>query len=106
MSGDVVVANRGGSSATYIASDASRCVDKNGNGRIDTSASGGDVKPWGQDECVLWNTPFTAGVLARAAAFDAQIGVDGGDRSTVWIGLYNARQVVQLDPATGRVLDT
>ena len=106
LSGDVVVANRAGSSATYIASDPQRCVDRNHNGQIDTSTSGTDVRPWGSDECVLWNTPFTPGVLARAAAFDANIGIDGGANPSVWIGLWDLRQMVQLDAATGRVLDT
>jgi hypothetical protein len=36
----------------------SKCIDKNGNGQIETSTGANDIKPWGQDECVLWHTAF------------------------------------------------
>ncbi|MSP59621.1 MAG: hypothetical protein EXR72_04625 [Myxococcales bacterium] len=106
LSGDVVVANRFGHSATKIAADSGRCMDKNGDGKIDTSTGSGDVKPWGQDECVLWNTPFPNGSIARAAAYDAEVGMDGDDSSTVWIGLYALQQMRQLDSKTGKELAT
>ncbi len=38
-----------------IAAVEERCQDESNNGMIDTSTGPGDVKPWGQDECVLWN---------------------------------------------------
>jgi len=104
FSGDVVVANRAGASATRIAADPTRCVDRNGNGRIDTSSSGGDVLPWGEDECVLWNHPFAGGSLATAAAFEA--GTDGAGAPPVWIGLFATGQMKQLDGADGHELDT
>ena len=104
--GDVVIANRAGSSATRIAASRERCIDKNGNGAIDTSTGPADVKPWGEDECVLWHTPFTPGSLGRTAVFDNQLGPDGDDSSTVWIGLYNAMEMKQLDARTGAVLAT
>ncbi len=104
LSGDVVVADRYGDGATKIAADPARCVDKNGNGRIDTSSGPTDVKPWGEDECVLWHVDFPKGAIARAAAFDAQVGPDGDDSSTVWIGLYGLMQVRQLDSRTGQEL--
>ena len=35
---------------------ARECIDNNGNGMIDTSTGPNDIKPWGQDECVVWHT--------------------------------------------------
>jgi hypothetical protein len=101
LSGDVVVANRGGSSAVRIHADKATCPDKNGNGVIDTSTGPSDIRAWGQDECVLWYHAFPAGSLARAAAFDYSFGPDGEASSSVWIGLFNLEKVVRLDAQTG-----
>ncbi len=74
--GDVAVSNRTIGSTAKIAALKSKCVDKNGNGVIDTSTGPNDIKPWGQDECVLWYTPFP---LAN--------GYSGGVRPTAWEGV-------------------
>ncbi len=50
---DVAVANRAGG-IVKIAARVESCVDKNGNGNIDTSTAATDVLAWGEDECVLW----------------------------------------------------
>lgn len=101
LSGDVVVANRGGASAVRIHADKATCPDKNGNGTIETSTGPSNVLAWGQDECVLWYHAFPAGSLARAAAFDYSFGPDGEASSSVWIGLYATQKVVRLDAQTG-----
>ena len=80
--GDVAVSNRDLGSTTKVAALKSKCVDKNGNGQIDTSTGPNDIKPWGQDECVLWHTGFP---LAN--------GYSGGARPTAWEG-------VTQDPVT------
>mgnify|MGYP003596604353 FL=1 len=80
--GDVAVSNRDPASVTKVAALKEKCVDKNGNGVIDTSTGPGDIKPWGQDECVLWHTPLP---LAN--------GFGGGARPTAWEG-------VSQDPIT------
>ncbi len=49
-----VVVNRNGS-ISMIAAEEKDCVDKNNNNMIETSSGPGDVLPWGQDECVIWN---------------------------------------------------
>ncbi|MEZ4461173.1 MAG: hypothetical protein R3E66_15920 [bacterium] len=54
--GDVFVGNRAGQSLTKISSLGEDCPDTNGDGTITTSTGAADVKPWGQDDCVLWNT--------------------------------------------------
>lgn len=104
LDGDVVVANRGGSSAVRIHSDIASCPDVNGNGAVDTSTGPADVRPWGQDECVLWFHQFPSGSLARAAAFDFLAGPDGELSSSVWIGLFNSNKLVRLNASTGDVI--
>jgi hypothetical protein len=103
LDGDVVVANRGGASAVRISADRSRCIDRNGNGTIETSTGPTDVLPWWEDECVLWYTPFAGGSLARGAAFDFEVDPDGLLSSSVWIGLFNGQKLVRLDAETGAI---
>ncbi|HNN54483.1 MAG TPA: hypothetical protein PKO07_25860, partial [Pseudomonadota bacterium] len=77
LQGDVVVANRAAyyginaparASAVKIAGDKSRCVDRNGNGKIDTFEGAGKIPAqfiWqatqqdSPDECVLWLTDLS-----------------------------------------------
>jgi hypothetical protein len=68
--GDAAVVNRGdGGSVIKIAAEETRCVDKNGDGVIQTSRSAMEILPWGEDECVLWSVPLYPG--ARAVAWDS-----------------------------------
>lgn len=77
LRGDVAVANRAGG-VTKIAARVVDCVDKDGNGTIDTSQGPADVRAWGLDECVMWHHPieFPQGLDSnqggpRAIAWDA-----------------------------------
>ena len=101
--GDVYVGNRAGGSVTKISVLGERCPDSNGDGRITTSSGGNDVLPWGEDDCVLWNTDVSGGGLIRAVAAQDVDGVDGGVYPTVWIGGYNG-VVWHLDGDTGAIL--
>ena len=113
--GDVAVSNRTIGSTAKIAALESKCIDKNANGQIDTSTGPNDIKPWGQDECVLWYTAFP---LAN--------GYSGGVRPTAWEGVaqdpvtcetpvprlwvaykdaQNTAHFVRLKGDTGEVLD-
>jgi len=100
LNGDVVVVNRGGASATKIASKSSECIGKGAG----TSKGPSDVRAWGDDKCVLWNTPFAAGSLARAGAFDAEKGLDGAVSTGVWVGLWTSSRMLKLDSKTGKIL--
>ena len=51
----VVVNDRQTGRSTMIAANVEDCIDKNGNGSIDTSQNKGDLRAWGQDECVMWS---------------------------------------------------
>lgn len=113
--GSVYIANRafgGQGTVTKIAGDEELCVDRNGNGRVDSSR---DVDGDGvierdvageflgqEDECIVW-TADVGGVdgVPRALA----IAADG----RVWVGVHNERRVVELDPNDGselRSIDT
>ncbi|MDQ3802896.1 MAG: putative Ig domain-containing protein [Acidobacteriota bacterium] len=71
QNGNVWATNRDGNSVLHVGlSENGQCVDRNGNGVIDTSAGYGDVRPWtnaggadtnggvttAQDECVIHYT--------------------------------------------------
>ena len=66
LQGDVAVANRNGGVAKFWA-NPENCQDTNGTPGIQTSSSGNDVLPWGQDECLAWYTELTCGSNRPAA---------------------------------------
>jgi hypothetical protein len=51
----VVVNNRQTGRSTMIAANVEDCVDKNGNGMIDTSQNKANLLALGADECVRWS---------------------------------------------------
>jgi hypothetical protein len=51
----VVVNSRETGHSVMIAANVEDCVDKNGNGMIDTSQNKDDLRPWLEDECLRWN---------------------------------------------------
>jgi hypothetical protein len=114
---DAYVANRAFGNQGTITKYANReedCVDRNGNGVIDTSrdlngdgtidlapASGEYVGP--DDECILWTAAVggTDGVPRGLAIGLAPPDAFVGD---VWVGLYNQRQACRMDPTDGRTI--
>ena len=133
LDGDVGVANRANyfynsvqhperASAVKIAGDISRCIDRNNNGKIDTSMAGGPVPmalQWpsnttvSPDECVLWWTPLIrdrngayvggAGTLPRSATWDSKASPDGSLSSNFYVGLYGTSELAQIDAKTGAI---
>ena len=110
LHGDAVVTNRsptsGPSSVTKFAAEIGDCIDQNDNGALETSHGGDDVLPWGEDECMLWNTPMPGGggIGARATAWDGTENESTGAGGTVWIGALDTGGVFQLDGDTGEIL--
>lgn len=114
--GNAFVANRGLcndsavstiASLTKIAGKLGHCVDRNGNGRIDTSHdANGDGKIaidsanefFGQsDECLLWTKNYAErGDLGRSVALDAE--------QNLWVGGYSTSKLYKLSGKTGEVL--
>lgn len=103
--GDVFVGNRSGGSLTKISGLGADCLDNNGDGVITTSTGPNDVLPWGQDDCILWNTPLPNGGLIRSvAAQDSRPGDDANaSRPAVWVGGWSG-VVWKLDGDTGQIL--
>ena len=106
LRGNVYVANRAFSNqgtVTKIAGNEDDCIDRNGNGRIDTSRDdngNGVIDPREQrgqtDECLLWTVNVGANnSIPRAIAIDA----DG----LVWVGLNGEQRVLALDPSDGSI---
>lgn len=106
--GDAWVANRafaGQASVTRIVGDPARCPDRNGEPGVQTST--GAPLAQGEDECVVLTAPVgDVGAIARAIAIDGTVGLDGAaGGGHPWVGLFGEEAVVELDPATGAVLD-
>ncbi len=106
--GDAYIASRAFAmqgSVTKVAADTRDCIDRNMNGMIDTSTGAADIRPYGQDECVIW----TANAGPVAAVLRA-IAIDRGDVANpggyVWAGGYSSHEVYKLDPSNGRLLAT
>ena len=110
LHGDMVVTNRdpasGPSSVTKFAAEPSGCVDRNDDRIIQTSTGPTDVRPWGEDECMIWNTPFGGGgsIGARATAWDGTENPDTGRGGFVWIGALSNGNVYKLDGETGEIV--
>jgi streptogramin lyase len=115
LDGNVWVGNRneatnGGSIVRVGLLEAGACVDRNGNGRIDTSTGLGDVRPWGngggaddnggvstaEDECII-NYVRVPPTGVRTIAVDAH--------NDVWAGGPGDHIHVKVDSRTGQVVD-
>ncbi len=103
LGGDVYIGNRGQMSVTKISSLGDACPDTNGDGRITTSHGTTELLPWGDDDCVLWNTPLLGG-LTRAIAAHVERGPDGELVEYVWAGTYDTSEMSKLDGTTGALL--
>ncbi len=110
LHGDMVVTNRdptsGPSSVTKFAAEKVDCIDHDGDG-IETSTGPDDVRPWGEDECMIWNTPLpdagSAAMGCRATAWDGTEDEDTGYGGRVWIGCMMNHVVYVLNGDTGIV---
>ncbi len=117
--GDVAISNRGANTAgpggiTKIAARMQDCDDRDGSGTIETSNGPGNVLPWGQDECVLWNRAipslqYTEG--PRPTAWEGTL-EDGCPSPTprLWVGWHSIAGAHatfhRLDGSTGEIEDT
>ena len=84
------------------------CIDKNGNGVIDTSRdlnndhviSGDEMLPMGQDECIVWTTD-TGKQYGSNVARALGVHTDGFG----WVGLWEGKQLLKIAPEDGQVID-
>ncbi|GMV41349.1 MAG: hypothetical protein AMXMBFR64_30650 [Myxococcales bacterium] len=101
LDGAAWVGCRGDGKVAKIALDPAKCIDKNGNGAIETSKdldgngviSGGELLPAGTDECVLFVVQPDGATVARALAVDKD--------NYAWVGFWNSRKLHRLHPTTG-----
>jgi|GEM_PF-1252697 len=105
--GDAWLGCRSGGQVMKVSGSPAGCVDKNGNGVIDTSKDtngngvidASEMKPYGQDECVRFIVrPHNSENTIRA------VGVDVDNHA--WVGGWNRRYLWRLHPTTGKVVDS
>jgi RHS repeat-associated protein len=110
--GSVWAANRAGNSVVHIGlRENGQCVDRNGNGTIETSAGLGDFRPWpntggadtnggvstAADECILHYTRVTAsGTRHVSVTKDNDVWVSGSQST-------NAGAFALVDGKTGQI---
>ena len=100
LNGDVWVGCRGDGKVAKIAAETKNCIDKNGNGIIETSAGSNTIcNTAGCDECVKFIVqPDGGATIARAAGVDKD--------NNVWIGFWSSSNLRRLEPLIGNVVDT
>ncbi len=115
LDGTVWAGNRGDGSVIHIGlPEENQCIDKNGNGTIETSSGYGDVLPWpnaggvdspggvttAQDECILHYVKVSSSVTRHLSVDrDNNIWVSG-------LGGSNARVFNLVDGDSGQILRT
>jgi streptogramin lyase len=105
LEGNVWVGCRNDGGVAKVAIDEALCIDKNGDGTIQTSKdangdgtiSGGEILPGGADECVLFQV-FPGGSCQRS------LGVDKDNYA--WVGEWYGATLRRLEPEGGQVVDT
>ncbi len=125
LDGTVWVGHRGPGGVTHVGNvSANQCLDRNGNGSIETSTGYGDVKPWpgadsdvanAEDECILHhvNTDAVFGCHFQGE----RVGLsgplcNGGDsrhmsidaNNNLWVGSFNSGgEFVRVNGSTGAI---
>ena len=105
LEGDVWVGCRSDGGVVKITNDKKFCVDKNGNGVIDTVADtngngkidSNEVKPYKSDECLRFVVYPDGKTVTRAA------GVDKDNHA--WMGFWSSKRLRRLHPLTGASVD-
>ena len=103
LEGDCWVGCRGDGSITKIIADKAKCLDKNGNGVIETSTdldgngtiSGNEMV--GEDECIKFIVNPDGSTIARAAGVDKE--------NHVWFGFWSSKRLKRLEPNGGQTVD-
>lgn len=112
LDGSVWVTNRDGRSIAHVGlEELNQCVDRDGNGTIETSGGYGDVLLWrnaqgedtaggvttAEDECILHYVPTTASGTRHISI---------RDESSIWVSGTSGRQFDLVDTHTGQILST
>jgi hypothetical protein len=110
--GDVAIGHRFYPRVTKVAARMENCVDKNNNGMIDSSAGPGDIRPFLEDECVLWSIDLpaqangTRAVAWEGGSIDPETCENTTPNPRLWVAYgSNPLEVYRLEGETGVVLD-
>ena len=112
--GNVWVGNRNNNTITKVGLfEFGNCIDRNGNGKIDTSIGGTDVKDWSgyfgdgqgaanaQDECVLQHVAlYASGVSTPIDIRTIAIDKD----NNVFVGGHQTSSIFKVDGSTGQII--
>jgi RHS repeat-associated protein len=109
LNGNVWNTNRAGNSVVHVGLvENGQCIDRNGNGIIDTSTGFGDIKPWtnlngadtnggvttAQDECILHYTKVNSfGTRHVSVTKD----------NDIWVSGTSGRRFDLIDGTTGQI---
>ncbi len=87
-----------------------QCVDRNGDGKIETS-TGPQALPWGQDECALLEVALDKGREMTCSAGQNCPGNSSGPRgiaidasNNLWAGTYNSSMYYYINGTNGAIL--
>ncbi|TAN44620.1 MAG: hypothetical protein EPN22_05960 [Nitrospirae bacterium] len=115
LKGNCWVGNRATGTAVKVGLDENgQCVDRNGNGKIDTS-TGSQPLAWGDDECVLFEVLLSVGKEntyvpgAYKGPYDSAPGPRGvaiDANNNVWLGTYGTHRFYYVDGSSGRIMKT
>lgn len=107
LDGSVWVGHRGPGGVTHVGLvELNQCVDRNGNGTIETSTGYGDVKLWpgssslvadAQDECILHH------VDTDSLGFSDTRHMSIDKNNNLWVGDFGGHQFVRVNGTTGIV---
>jgi len=100
--GNVWVGNRSNNTITKIGLNAwDQCIDRNGNGVIDTSTGGTDIKAWGEDECLLQHVTLSKDGLS--ARYVRLVAVDADNN--VFAGGSGSNALFKVNGSTGAIMN-
>jgi len=112
LNGNMAVANRLGGITAFWANPDDCDPMANGVPGLQTSANGGDILPWGEDDCLRWSTPINA-TSNRPAAWAPGVWSDSECRyvnNKFWTAARGGddpgTRVMLLDGETGVVEQT
>ena len=110
LDGSVWVGHRGPGGATHVGlAELNQCIDRNGNGTIETSTGYGDVKPWpgqipvaeeAEDECIIHHVDTDAAPINFSDTRHMSIDAD----NNLWIGTFGGSRFIEVDGTTGEVI--
>jgi PKD repeat protein len=121
--GNCWVGNRGAGTVVKVGLlEKGQCVDRNGNGLVETSRDlngdgniqGSELLAWGSDECALYEVVLIDGKVGTylpgqysagySANYPRAVAVDSSNN--VWAGVYNDKKFYYINSSTGQVTRT